>query len=134
MRKLQIDLGRPWELVIDGQTVPLRPAEWTMVRSLVEHVGQLVTWEGLYSALWSHERLVEPGQMYSHASRLRSKLRAALDEEPDFLRTVPKRGLCLDLAPGEVTIVGGVPRPKPPRALARSPRRSPAASYGRKSY
>lgn len=134
MTRLMLDLTRPWEMTWCGAVIELRPAEWKLMRAVAERPGRLVTWSALYAQLWPGEPMAEPAQLYSHASRIRGKVRDALGgEEFDPLRTVPRLGLCLDMPGDRVEIRGGLP------AISTTPRakpstRRPVKIYGRKSY
>ena len=56
--------------------------------------------------MFGAEEYEGPHQVYSHASRVRRKLVAALGEEAEpWVATVPKQGVKLDLAANLVTRV-----------------------------
>lgn len=103
---LVLDEGRPDEAVFCGQRVDLRPAEYRLLRALAEVPGKCVRYDTLYSRIWNGDRFVEPGQIYSHRSRLCAKLaKAAPDRDVRrILVTVPRHGLRLDLSPEEVLV------------------------------
>jgi len=109
---LLLDTRRPFEVVVLGVAVPLRPAEWKLLWALVQTPGQVVTYNALWHALWQ-EPLQEPGQIYAHASRLRAKLRQVhpLKHLADLIRTIPKRGIMLDARPNTIEIHSGCHRP-----------------------
>ncbi|NPV46460.1 MAG: DEAD/DEAH box helicase [Armatimonadetes bacterium] len=103
---LVLDEGRPDEAVFCGQRVDLRPAEYRLLRALAEAPGKCVRYDTLYNRLWNGDRFVEPGQIYSHRSRLCAKLAKAVPDRDvrRILVTVPRHGLRLDLSPEEVLI------------------------------
>lgn len=103
---LVLDEDRPDEAVFHGQRVALRPAEFRLLRVLAENPGKCVRYATLYARMWDGDTLVEPGQLYSHRSRLSAKLRRAItgSEAEGVLVTVPKHGLRLNLLPEEVRI------------------------------
>lgn len=97
---LVLDDDNPDTCTVDGQTVRLRPAQFRLLRSLCDHPRKCVRWSTLYAALWPGERLAEPAQMYSIASRLRTALGNRVPIE-----TVPKVGLRLALDPAQIVLV-----------------------------
>jgi len=115
------------EVRVDDRHIPLRPAEWRLLLRLAQEPGCCVTWDALYTAIWS-EPLAEPGQIYAHASRIRAKLRTSGSDT--WLRTVPKHGLILDLRPDQVRIRGTV---QEAQALARAERRHVRRGQGTRS-
>jgi len=103
---LTLDEGRPDEAEFYGHRVALRPAEFRLLRVLARAAGRCVRYDALYDDMWQGDRFVEPGQIYSHRSRLSAKLaQAAPDHDVKaILVTVPKHGLRLNLTPEEVCI------------------------------
>lgn len=103
---LVLDEGRPDEALFCGQRVDLRPAEFRLLRVLAETPGKCVRYDALYDRMWSGDRFVEPGQIYSHRSRLSAKLAQAAPgrDVREILVTVPRHGLRLDLRPEEVCV------------------------------
>ena len=63
-----------------------------------------VDYEAIYEGMWGDETFVEPAQIYSHRSRLARKLGAATERGEQLVRTIPKRGLMLDLPPEKVSV------------------------------
>lgn len=106
MPALVLDDGRPDRALVFGSTVPLRPAEFRLLRALAEQPGKCLRYEALYNRLWEGDRFAEPGQIYSHRSRLCRKLANLLpgDQAKDLLVTVPKHGLMLNLRSEEVRV------------------------------
>jgi DNA-binding response OmpR family regulator len=103
---LKIDHDRPHEIRFHGVSIAVRPAEFRMLAALATRPGKCVSWEMLYAEMWGDEPLAEPGQLYSHLSRLRTKLAKHVSSVvPDkILVTVPKRGLMLNLDPETVVV------------------------------
>lgn len=101
--RLALELDNPDRCTLDGITVRLRPAEFALLVALAASPGRAVTWSRLYAAIWSTECFVEPGQVYSQASRLRRALSLAAPGE-HLIETVPKHGLRLALAPAQVRL------------------------------
>lgn len=95
---LHIDEDRPHEVLYCGVIVPVRPAEFRLLAALADRPGKCLSWEVLYEKMWN-EPAAEPGQIYSHASRLRKKLFQAVPHvDPEkVLVTIPRRGLMLEL-------------------------------------
>lgn len=104
--RLLIDGDRPHEVCYCGVIVSVRPAEFRLLAALAGKPGKCLAWEALYEQMWGDGPFAEPGQMYSHASRLRRKLaEAAPHTDADkVLVTIPRRGLMLDLPVGAVVL------------------------------
>jgi len=106
---LFIDHARPHEATFCGRKVPLRPAEFRMLKTLAEKPGRCVQYEELYSTMWGEEQFAYPGQLYSHRSRLASKLRKAAaetqaDTPDDLLVTIRTHGIMLNLPADQVAV------------------------------
>jgi DNA-binding response OmpR family regulator len=95
--RLIIDADRPDRVMLDGKPVELRPAEFRLLKVLAETPQACVEYDVIYRGMWGDETFVEPAQIYSHRSRLASKLDDAVPGADDLLRTIPKRGIMLDL-------------------------------------
>ncbi|MFP4248690.1 MAG: DEAD/DEAH box helicase [Armatimonadota bacterium] len=102
--RLVIDADRPDRILLDGEPVELRPAEFRLLRVLAEAPRACVHYEDIYHGIWGEETFVEPAQIYSHRSRLAGKLADAAPDGADLLRTIPKRGIMLDLPPEGVSV------------------------------
>lgn len=98
--RLVLDLANPDRCTLDGATVRLRPAEFALLAALAQHPGRALTWARLYCEIWTAETFVEPGQLYSHRSRLAKAL-----GDPRLIETVPKHGLRLALQPHQVHVI-----------------------------
>ncbi|MHB8996266.1 MAG: DEAD/DEAH box helicase [Armatimonadota bacterium] len=103
---LVLSADRPDLAVYYGQNVALRPAEFRLLRMLAENPGKCIRYDTLYNYMWDGDRLVEPGQIYSHRSRLCGKLAIALPERDPkkVVVTVPRHGLMLNLRKEEVKV------------------------------
>jgi DNA-binding response OmpR family regulator len=103
---LLLHLERPHEVRYHGLIVSVRPAEFRLLAALAQKPGKCLSWEALYEEMWGDGPLAEPGQMYSHASRLRKKLTEAAPhvDADKVLVTIPRRGLMLDLPASEVVL------------------------------
>ncbi len=101
-----VDHDRPHEVQYFGVRIPVRPAEFRMLAALARRAGKCLPWETLYGEMWGDEPLAEPGQLYSHLSRLRRKLADQVPsvEADTVLVTVPKRGIMLNLEPTAVVV------------------------------
>jgi hypothetical protein len=104
--RLVIDADRPDRILLDGEPVELRPAEFRLLRVLAEAPRACVEYEEIYHGIWGDETFVEPAQIYSHRSRLAGKLADAAPDGGDLLRTIPKRGIMLDLPAERVSFSG----------------------------
>ncbi len=101
---LVIDADRPDRVLLDGMPIELRPAEYRLLRVLAEAPRACVDYDAIYAGMWGGETFVEPAQIYSHRSRLAGKLGDAVPGGGELLRTIPKRGIMLDLPPERVSV------------------------------
>lgn len=102
--RLIVEESRPDRIILDDQPVELRPAEFRLLRTLARQPQQCIDYEAIYRSMWGGETFVEPAQIYSHRSRLASKLEEAAADGRDLVRTIPTRGLMLDIPPEGVTL------------------------------
>lgn len=123
-----LDRARGQLLDAAGQPVPLRPKAWAMLLHLAQHAGEVVEREALLDAVWPDVTVTDDS-----VTQCVAELRRALGEAgPRLLRTVPRRGYVLDVAPAPPT----VPEPvvpaavDPPPQVAGSPRRRWAMPAG----
>ncbi len=103
-RRLIVEQSRPDRIILDDQPVSLRPAEFKLLRTLALQPQTCIDYEAIYQSMWGGETFVEPAQIYSHRSRLASKLEEVAPDGRELLRTIPTRGLMLDLPPEDVSL------------------------------
>lgn len=101
---LVLDRSRPDQVRIADRPVTLRPAEFRLLTVLATQAGKCVSYEDIYQGMWGAEHFVEPGQIYSHRSRLARKLRDSAPDGRELVVTIPKHGLMLDLSPEQVLV------------------------------
>ncbi|MEA3400713.1 MAG: DEAD/DEAH box helicase [Armatimonadota bacterium] len=101
---LIIDGERPDRVLVGDEAVELRPAEFKLLRVLARSPQRCVAYEAIYEGMWGEESFVEPAQIYSHRSRLAKKLDEAVPKGSELLRTIPKRGLMLNVPPERVRV------------------------------
>ena len=101
---LVIDSRRPDRVQLADAAVKLRPAEFRLLQVLAANPRCCVDYEAIYERMWGDETFVEPAQIYSHRSRLAKKLGEACTGGEELVRTIPKRGLMLDLPPERVSV------------------------------
>jgi DNA-binding winged helix-turn-helix (wHTH) protein len=104
---LLLDTSQPHQAIFHGQAVYLRPVEWRLLVALAAEPGRCVPFSRLLETVWSPGEAVEAGQLNWHRHHLAKKLATALPPGASLpLRTVPRRGYCLDLEPREVEVRG----------------------------
>ncbi len=104
---VQISEARPDRVIFRGQEVALRPAEYKLLSALARRPQQCVRYQEIYDQIWGPDEIVEPAQVYWHRSQLVKKLRQVGNEEEQKavpIRTLPRRGYMLDVAPERVKI------------------------------
>jgi len=77
-----------------GQTVPLGPTEFRLLRHFLEHPGWVFSRERLLDSVWGHDSDIEIRTVDVHIRRLRKALNA--NGLPDIIRTVRSAGYALD--------------------------------------
>lgn len=105
---LIVDDRRPGEILVEGRSVRLQEKQYRLVRALAECPGECIAYEKVYSAIWG-ETVVESNQMHFQKRRLIERIKETVPNRADIVRTVPKRGFVLDLAPGEVSLFVNTP-------------------------
>ena len=77
-----------------GQTVPLGPTEFRLLRHFLEHPGRVFSRERLLDVVWSHDPDIDARTVDVHVRRLRQALNQG--GQPDLIRTVRSAGYSLD--------------------------------------
>jgi len=77
-----------------GETVPLGPTEFRLLRHFLEHPGRVFSRERLLDSVWGHDSDIELRTVDVHIRRLRK----AINEggRADIIRTVRSAGYALD--------------------------------------
>ena len=71
---------------LNGQTVPLGPTEFKLLRVLMESPGRVYSRDQLLSRVWKEELGIETRTVDVHIGRLRKQLNAV--GETDYIRTI----------------------------------------------
>ncbi len=98
---LIVDGRRPCQIEFEGKVVPLQDKQYRMMELLAAHPGECVFYEALQDALWG-ETAVEPNQIHVQKRRLLERIHESAPEYARYIRTIPRRGLLLDLTPEQV--------------------------------
>ncbi len=77
-----------------GETVPLGPTEFRLLRHFLEHPGRVFSRERLLDSVWGHDSDIELRTVDVHIRRLRKAINA--QGKPDIIRTVRSAGYALD--------------------------------------
>ncbi len=77
-----------------GETVPLGPTEFRLLRHFLEHPGWVFSRERLLDNVWGHDSDIEIRTVDVHIRRLRKALNKG--GRPDIIRTVRSAGYSLD--------------------------------------
>ncbi|MEM4406835.1 MAG: hypothetical protein QXS68_07290 [Candidatus Methanomethylicaceae archaeon] len=102
--RVRILLKRPGEVYVDGTKLQLPEKQYRLFLLLAQHPGVCVCYEEIYKALWG-DIIVEEGQIAFQKCLLVRRLCSVSPAWKHTIRTVPKRGFILELAPEEVQIV-----------------------------
>ena len=79
-----------------GETVPLGPTEFRLLKHFLEHPGHVFSRERLLDSVWGHDSDIEARTVDVHIRRLRKAINAG--DRPDIIRTVRSAGYALDAA------------------------------------
>ncbi len=107
---LIIDDARPDRIELDGAHIPLQEKQYRLIRLLAQRPGEMRSYAEIYDELWA-DVVVEPAQIQVQKGELVRRIRAAAPQRADCIRTVPRRGFILDLAPHEVSLRLAAPSP-----------------------
>jgi len=77
-----------------GETIPLGPTEFRLLRHFLEHPGRVFSRERLLDAVWGHDSYIEPRTVDVHIRRLRKAINDG--GKSDIIRTVRSAGYALD--------------------------------------
>jgi two-component system phosphate regulon response regulator PhoB len=77
-----------------GETVPLGPTEFRLLRHFLEHPGRVFSRERLLDSVWGHHSDIELRTVDVHIRRLRKAIN--LGGKADVIRTVRSAGYALD--------------------------------------
>lgn len=100
---LIVDDSRPGEILFNGVRIVLQEKQYRLIRVLAESPGACLPYDTIYGAVWGSV-VVEPNQMHFQKRKLVAAIAAAGVDQPELIRTVPKRGFALDLSPDQVVL------------------------------
>ncbi|MBX7257550.1 MAG: DEAD/DEAH box helicase [Candidatus Hydrogenedentes bacterium] len=101
---LVVDDRRPDEVWIEGKPVRLQEKQFRMLRTLAAAPGECVPYETLYDAVWG-DAVVESVQMHFQKRQIIQRIKEVAPLRSGLIRTIPKRGFLLELAPQEVALL-----------------------------
>jgi two-component system phosphate regulon response regulator PhoB len=78
----------------DGDTVPLGPTEYRLLRHFLEHPGRVFSRERLLDRVWGQDSEIELRTVDVHIRRLRKAIN--FGDRADLIRTVRSAGYALD--------------------------------------
>ena len=90
---LEMDLGSH-KVKRGGETVPLGPTEFRLLKHFLEHPGWVFSRERLLDAVWGHDADIEARTVDVHIRRLRKAINNG--DRLDIIRTVRSAGYSLD--------------------------------------
>jgi DNA-binding winged helix-turn-helix (wHTH) protein len=114
----------PWKRTVVNGSEPqqLTPTEWQLLRTFLEHPGEVLSRAQLATAVWADEFDSAFGKVEVSVSRLRRKLEA-VDGKTTLIETVRGNGyrlvLPLEAGHGAAASHGDAPPPSPPRRRPR---------------
>jgi len=101
-----VDHRTPDHIYVDGKTVPVQFLQFQLADLLAQHPGVCVSYENVYRELWGKQnRIVEPAQIHYQLRQLRKTINESAEGWTEVIKTIPKRGLQLNLAPDQVLIM-----------------------------
>lgn len=102
---LRVDERQPGVLYLEGQPVALQDKQFRLIQVLAESPGECVPYERIYEAVWGNS-VVENNQMHFQKRKLMERIERVNGRYREMVRTVPKRGFVLNLAPDQVVLRG----------------------------
>ena len=85
--KLQLNT-QTYECLLDGENVALTPTEFSILRILLEHEGNVVTVEEIFCSVWKDECYTKNSSTITvHIRHLREKLKDTA-EKPKYIKTI----------------------------------------------
>ncbi|MBE6958325.1 MAG: response regulator transcription factor [Ruminococcaceae bacterium] len=78
-------------VMVDGETVSLTPTEYSILRLLMTHPGQVYSTQALYEAVWQETAIGSEGAVAVHIRHLREKIEIN-PSEPRYLKVVWGQG------------------------------------------
>ena len=78
-------------VTVDGETVSLTPTEYSILRLLMTHPGQVYSTQALYEAVWQETAIGSEGAVAVHIRHLREKIEIN-PSEPRYLKVVWGQG------------------------------------------
>jgi helicase len=103
---LLIDRHRPDRIIFEGKEVKVTALGFSLMYLLSQHRGEVVTYEDILKQLWKGEEDAIYTRINYHVSKLRKDIAKAMDPKSRYaaagkiasmLRTIPGRGLMLDI-------------------------------------
>ena len=82
-------------VIVDGETVSLTPTEYSILRLLMTHPGQVYSTQALYEAVWQETAIGSEGAVAVHIRHLREKIEIN-PSEPRYLKVVWGQGYKLE--------------------------------------
>lgn len=100
---LVVDERYPQRIQIAGEDVLLQEKQFRLVQVLARTPGECVPYERIYRHVWG-DAIVEDNQMHFQKRKLVKAIVEVHPDRRDLVKTVPKRGFMLDLAPERVLL------------------------------
>ena len=82
---------RTKSVTVDGDSVPLTPTEYSILRTLMENPGKVFSTKYLYESVWQESALGSEGAVAVHIRHLREKIEIN-PSEPRYLKVVWGQG------------------------------------------
>lgn len=86
-------------VTVDGEVVSLTPTEYSILRLLMTHPGQVYSTQALYEAVWQETAIGSEGAVAVHIRHLREKIEIN-PSEPRYLKVVWGQGYKMEGADG----------------------------------
>lgn len=101
---LIIDYRKPDRIYVDGIVVFLQFLQFKLIAFLASYPGVCIPRQRIYAELWGTE-IVEEAQIYFQVGKLRKAIAAANPRRKSLIKTIPKRGVMLNLWEDQVLII-----------------------------
>jgi helicase len=108
---LEISQRRPDRIIFMGKKIELTSTEFSLIRLLAQHNGQVMSYDELLDELWKDEKDAIYNRVSFHISKIRRNILKTIGEikineekVKDIFVVVPKRGVILKLKAEEIKI------------------------------
>ena len=111
---LEIDTHRPDRIIFEGEKIEVTATEFSLIHLLAQHKGEVISYEEILKELWKDEKDVDAiyTRINYHICKIKKDILKIIDKKEDnvkkirdIFKTVPGRGLMLDIKEKELKLI-----------------------------